>query len=120
MMTPKGFRFKLWLVGLLRIANHSDAGKSPERGHASGIVITNARFWREESAFSVIGPKQIPRFARDDNSNISSLYCVILVDEKAKKRPRIHMDDTDEMMRVEEDESHPLRPNAGRKGWGTH
>jgi hypothetical protein len=42
--------------------------KALEVGKNCGIVITSARVWREESAFPVSYQKQIPRFARDDNS----------------------------------------------------
>jgi hypothetical protein len=42
------------------------------------IVITGASFWREESAFPLDGQKQIPRFARDDNSNsFVTTFCKI-------------------------------------------
>jgi hypothetical protein len=34
---------------------------------------------REESAFPVDRQKQIPRFAGDDNSKASSLYCASLI-----------------------------------------
>jgi hypothetical protein len=40
------------------------------------IVITSARFWREESASLGTAKKQIPRFARDDNSNgFVTVFC---------------------------------------------
>jgi hypothetical protein len=42
-----------------------------EVGKNRGIVIASARVWREESAFPVSYQKQIPRFARDDNSKVS-------------------------------------------------
>jgi hypothetical protein len=58
------------LVGLRLWVEHS--------GGMYEIVIASASFLREESAFPLDGQKQIPRFARDDNSNsFVTTFCKI-------------------------------------------
>ncbi len=69
------------MVMLLRIADYSDAAKSPDAGMFSNCHHQRPAFGLEGSAFLPLTRKARPsrlKSARDDNFNGSSLYSAIV------------------------------------------